>query len=237
MGASDDSWEHTINALQSGKQSFAFVDLGISKKDWEALQNLQISETTEYGRYTRLHLIPEELAEFLRTEVGSKNSSLNRLAARIIHEIAEKVVKASGKETAWVCVRASTPSDEYDLSRWHTDGSFYKPYGSAQLKFAGVLRGASTIFVDLIDKKDEFHEIEGRKDLFDREKRVMFRDLIPSESIVHPNFGQGAFFLVGSNQAAIHSEPAFAESRLFFSVVPGTQAEIEELANSRKESL
>jgi hypothetical protein len=42
---------------------------------------------------------------------------------------------------------------------------------------------------------------------------------------------QGAVFIVGSERAAIHSEPPINEERLFLSVLPGTPDQIKQWEN------
>lgn len=50
-------------------------------------------------------------------------------------------------------------------------------------------------------------------------------------SIAYPH--QGVVFIVGSDHAAVHSEPPIKEERLFLSVLPGTKEQIKEWESSQ----
>ena len=60
--------------------------------------------------------------------------------------------------------------------------------------------------------------------------RLATAALFEDESIEQLKDGQAGIFIVGDQlQAAIHSEPAIYENRLFISVVPATQEQINQL--------
>ena len=71
------------------------------------------------------------------------------------------MTKAANKSSAWVAVRAFTPTHEYDMPRWHTDGAFYGlndpyPYPGLVFKFAAVLKGSSTLLYNLPGRYAKF---------------------------------------------------------------------------------
>lgn len=60
--------------------------------------------------------------------------------------------------------------------------------------------------------------------------RLFLSELVDLSMAESPKRGEGVFFIVADdNLAAIHSEPQIHENRLFFSVLIGDKAEIEEL--------
>jgi hypothetical protein len=120
-------------------------------------------------------------------------------------------------------VRASLPNPHFDQPRWHVDGHYYKLTTPFQVKFATALKGNTTPFYDLPhEMRDEFNAHRN-----DCEYLNTLIDLKNSES---PVLGCGAFFIVGNKEyGAVHSEPKFDKPRLFFSILPGDEAEIKEL--------
>lgn len=201
--------------------NFAFVNL-LSEDDVRLFNQFKIESSKEYDRFGNLPLLLEELPDFLRN-VGTNDEQLIQKISKMIFELASYVSQASHKETAWVCVRASTPNRDFDLPRWHCDGYYYSPYSGFVFKFATVLKGSPTLFYQL--PKDIREVFKQHSD--DREFLSL---LLDRENIETAKPGQGAFFIVGDNdQAAAHSEPKIDSERLFFSILPGNEDEINEL--------
>lgn len=146
----------------------------------------------------------------------------------MISKTTQQVVKASNKDSAWVCVRASRPNANFDIPRWHIDGAYYGlngpyPYPGIVFKFAATLKGNSTLLYNLTaDQRDIFNAHWN-----DRHFLSEFVDLSKVES---PKRGEGVFFIVANDAiAAAHSEPPMHSDRLFFSILVGDKSEIEEL--------
>lgn len=203
-------------------KNFTFIDLGISEEDLHLINQFKIETSDQYARFGSLHLLKDELPNFLRS-IGSNNEELIQKITEIIFQIAYNVKEASNKETAWVCVRASIPNHDFDIPRWHSDGYYYAPYSGFAFKFATILKGNSTLFHQL--SKDI-------RDVFDLhfDDREFLSNLIDVNTVESAKLGQGAFFIVGDrNRAAAHSEPKIDGERLFISVLPGNDDEINEL--------
>lgn len=205
-------------------KSYTFVPLEISDKDLFLIDQFIIESSSVYSRFGNLHLIQEELPNFLRS-VGSHHEQAIQKITEIISRMASQVAEASHKETAWVSVRVSTPNHLYDMPRWHWDGYFYSPYSGFVFKFATVLKGNPTLFYPLSDElREEFH-------LHDNDREYL-SELIDESLIETAKLGQGAFFIIGDkNTAAAHSEPKIDTPRIFFSVLPGDENEIRELCD------
>lgn len=212
--------------------SFAYQDLRLTNQEFELIDQLRFDRlpapaTDDYNRFGDLHLLEQELPDFLKS-LGNDSDDVIHTVAKVIARTARQVVKASNKDSAWVCVRASTPTTEYDVPRWHMDGSYYglngpHPYPGLVFKFAATLKGPSTLLYNLP------HD---QRDLFNAHcnDRLFLSELVNFSMVESPKRGEGVFFIVADDRlAAIHSEPQVHENRLFFSVLIGDKAEIEEL--------
>lgn len=224
--------ENMQNALESldENKNFAFVDLGISEEDLQLISQFKVKFSVNYDRYGHLELMEDELPEFLRG-IGDNDEECIKKITAIIIRITDQVNNAAGKETAWVSVRPSEPNHEFDIPRWHQDGYFYAPYSGFSFKFAAALKGNSTVFCQLSKGLREIFQINFDHRLqLSLEHRVLLDSLLEECKKESVKPGHGAFFIVGDpNSAAIHSEPKIDSDRLFFSVLPGNDSEIEEL--------
>jgi hypothetical protein len=213
--------EEKINNLGTDN-NFTFVDLNISDKEKSLIEKLEIKATNEYNRFGNLQALNNELPTFLH-ENGNIDKEINQAIAEIIARTAKEVIKATKKETAWVCVRSFTPTNEYNIPRWHIDGYYYPPYSGLIIKFVATLKGKHTLLYKLEkNKRNEFNLKSN-----DRQTLSKFLNINKSES---PKNGYGILYIVGDNKtAAIHSEPEIREERLFFSILPGNMDEITDL--------
>lgn len=59
--------------------------------------------------------------------------------------------------------------------------------------------------------------------------RETLADCLASETVESPAYGEVAFFRVGDDEGAVHSEPPCTEDRIFINVVPGTEDELRGL--------
>ena len=124
--------------------------------------------------------------------------------ATLIAQITNELVKNSGKQTAWLFLRASLPTDRYDMPHWHTDGRFYAPESPNDpvLKFVLTLMGPPTLFYPVpleLRKTAEKH----------MHNRPYMKSFCQTQNILSPAVGEGALFI--SNRSAgvpaLHSEP------------------------------
>jgi hypothetical protein len=114
------------------------------------------------------------------------------------------------------------------------DGFFFPPFTGDQRKIAIALKGAGTLFADLSTTwRLTFHECATRHQHapMSAEGRRELMDIVNARGTVKsPPPNQGVIFRVGSaDRAAIHSEPPIVTRRLFLSIVPGNQGQVEEL--------
>ena len=164
------------------------------------------------------------LGNFLQSITNNDITVIQRITEHITQIVAEVMI-ASERETGWVSLRATVPTDAYDIPRWHMDGYYFNPAGPHEMlyKYVVTLRGPATLFYPLC--------YEERKKVCRKTKyRDYMAQFCKKDSIVQPQQGQGAFLIGGRiPQAALHSEPQMHEPRLFLSVVPCNANQLIEL--------
>lgn len=224
-----DELRHKINLL-GPQASFTYIDLNLKEEELRLLDKIKfdnlVQSNSQYALFGNIQPLLEELPIFLRS-MGNDDEAVVQTVTYIIYRVSKQMLEASNKESAWVCVRTSTPHPAFDTPRWHIDGSYFGPYPYPELvfKFAAVLKGPSTLLYNIpTELRNVFHE--------NQEDRMFLKDLINLEDTESPKKGQGVLFIVGdANIGAVHSEPKLDENRLFFSVLVGCKGEIEELYN------
>jgi hypothetical protein len=214
----------------SPRHSFAYYDLHLSENEKSAVNALKIHKTDSYNNYANLNALEPEVRDFIKT-LDKGNETNAKEVSHLIVRLVNEILHASGQETAWVAVRAFIPISQYDVPRWHTDGYYFEPYSGDPYKFAVTLKGPPTLFYRLPDnKREEFYTLEHKGTEQNNYNRQVLADMLGKSkeaiSIAQPY--QGAIFIVGSSNAAVHSEPPLKEERLFMSVLPGSKAQIKE---------
>jgi hypothetical protein len=223
--------KQAINSLGEGT-GFVYIDLRLTNREFELIEQLKFDHLSagssmQYDCFGDLHLIRDELPAFLKG-IGNNDESVIDATTEVISRTVQNVVKASNKNSAWVCVRASTPTSEYDSPRWHMDGTYYGlngplPYRGIVFKFASTLKGSSTLLYNLEN---------GHRDIFieHRNDRIFLNEFLDLSKAESPKKGAGVLFIVANDKlGAIHSEPKIHENRLFFSILIGDKSEIDEL--------
>lgn len=215
-----------LEALAHNRYGYSFVDVGLTPADLFALDQIQIGVNRDYNQFGGRANWEEEIAHFL-AEIGPNQPPLIEQVAKRVAQIADEVMTASGRPTGWICLRAGVPNTQFDQPRWHMDGHYYSVKArSIQYKFALTLIGASTLFYPI--PKDY---ISLRRIIWmHMGSRSFMSELCQPDKATSAVRGQGAYFTAGDYRiAAIHSEPPIHENRLFFSIVPCEEDELETL--------
>jgi hypothetical protein len=226
--------EEMINkiSLLGAENSFACIDLRLTNREIELIDQLKFKQLPEgasvqYDRFGDLHLLKDELPDFLKS-IGNDDNDVIEAVAEVISRTVQNTVSASNKDSAWVCVRASTPTTAFDIPRWHMDGAYYGfngpyPYPGLVFKFAATLKGSSTLLYKLPhDQRDIF--------ITHWDDRTFLSEFLDLNKVESPKKGEGVFFIVAEDKmGAIHSEPIMHDNRLFFSILIGDKSEIDEL--------
>ena len=218
-----------IDAL-SADEPFAFYDLHFSSSERGSLQKIAVQKSEEYEYFGTLPIPHKDLTAYLK-RIGPNRGKVADAAAQVITKIVTHLLQASGKEAAWMCLRATIPHKEFDIPRWHMDGYFYKPWAN-QYKFAIALKGPPTLFYQVPStKREKFYDLLASTEAYQmskeaRQKTAAFLNDPRQRFQAQPN--QGGVFVVGEQDSGVHSEPPMTEERLFLSVLPGSKAQIKE---------
>jgi hypothetical protein len=211
-----------IEELQSNPYGFVFADLGLSQEDLSLFGEIVFEKERFYHQFGEIENTEEKISAFL-SQIGNNEPNLTAKAAHIIAEITYDMMEASGKETGWIHLRCSLPTDRYDQPRWHMDGYYYILEGKddVPLKFSATFAGTPTLFYFLPQ------ELRKTAKLHERDRSFM-KELCKPEGIVSASRGSGSIFIggLGPGLAALHSEPPIHEKRIFFSFVPCTETQI-----------
>lgn len=231
---------------------FVLFGLPLTESEKDCLHQLQVNSNNSYDHYGNFDSLNDEISAFIEA-LGNTND-LSDSISQIITKLVEESLKGSGQQFAWVTLRASTETHEFDLPRWHADGRFYES-DINQYKIAMALEGHGTLFYDLPeDMREWFNAIENEaadKVIYNdngtingdatlearlESRQILAEKLNDKERIISAKFGQGAVFLVGDDYAAVHSEPQIDRPRLFLSIVPGDKQHIQDLRKNFEEN-
>lgn len=144
-------------------------------------------------------------------------------------------------EAAWVALRSSLPHDLFDIPRWHVDGRYFAPIQPEEktYKLVMTIKGPSTRFAEVVDAPRFAELMEEQSVNYSSESEDSeendFRIRKELNSVVSERkslkLGEAAYFLVGDEKAKVHSEPRVDQSRIFLSVVVGSNEQIQSLRN------
>lgn len=220
---------HAVAAAAAQDKSFVNFDLGLAPEALQDMQSLKIEHDADYSNFGQIDCLRDDIVKFL-TANGNPADVSGRVAD-VLDQVVKDSLSAVGAEAAFFALRSFTPTDAYDVPRWHADGWFYTPDGTRQQKIAMALKGAKTLLNDFPNTlREKFYDVLRNMKEDTTEKRREIEKLVPADKTVTALDGQATIFDVGNiKDAAVHSEPPIHCERLFMSVVPGTMAQIREL--------
>lgn len=203
---------------------FCFVDIGITEDDFNMLDNLDIQKDDDYNRFGTLDNLEAEVGAFLKT-IGSNDDPTVENIARLINRIATDILSLSGRECAWVFLRARTPNHLFDVPQWHIDTLFSLPKRDVfEYKFSLTLKGPSTLFYPILKSDSAFRRFI-RINLVSRE---LMNEACPVDRAISPPTGLGTFFIAGEKlDSVLHSKPPMHSQRLFLSITPCHEKALE----------
>jgi hypothetical protein len=219
------SLSNSLKDLRKNPYGFVLLDVGITPQDLEDFNSIDIQKEWIYHQFGELETLEESIANFIST-IGSNGSEKSLQMASRLKQITQEVIEVSGKNTAWICLRSFTPTNRFDVPRWHVDGPYYNPASPEDLlfKFVVTLLGPSTLFypLPLALRKTTEKMIHNKQ---------YMKNFCKEENIVSPKLGEGAIFKGGqyTTLTALHSEPPIHENRLFFSIVPCWELQLSAL--------
>jgi hypothetical protein len=171
------------------------------------------------------------------------NNSNNKLK-KIIKSIIKEFIQLNNKNSALIHLRLSNDTKNYDLSRWHQDGSYGQQ--KCQFKLISSLKGPSTLilpFDEIIKKKsnefiDESNKIGLEKGFNSKEyiradnSYRKYMDKFSKNKLIG-NY-DSVYTSVNSYYATYHSEPPIHEPRIVLAVLPLNKDELKKCKQKTK---
>ena len=247
------STKNITDYLNSSNKNFKIFDIDYSQDEEKAIESLQVDINKYFDHYGTIDTLVG-LPEYLK-EIGSNSNTTVNKIEKIINQLIQKCTTVYKKDYFWLSVRATTPTHEFDIPRWHKDGSNFAGYSGIDIsKFVTVLKGPGTLAIKQNKEIDDIYEemkIKKRKftrDLYEKAKKAkkvlsfdeemkinkdayekIRKELyikLKKQKISQPKKSQ---VLVFHTETTLHSEPKTDVPRLFISIMPESKAFIEGL--------
>jgi hypothetical protein len=225
------------NYLNSNKFDFKIFSIKYNKIMKEVINCLDIKNDSIFKHFGSIKEM-QNLNLFL-SELGNNTLNDIKQIEKIIISIIKKVLKGYKKTHFWIDIRVTLPNSNFDIPRWHKDGTFFSTETHSS-KFVTVLKGPGTLLIKGTKKINQIYNeilIEKRKEinknqqLIENKYRPIIAAKLANEKIVKLKNTQGVIFFAGNPNdiAALHSEPPIDTPRLFISILPSTETNIKEL--------
>ena len=204
---------------------FKHFPLCLTPAETKLFADAPIGEGGNYDNFSDLHKIAEDCKNFFGRLGASDRKAVAQ--SRLVEKLVRQIVASFEAQTGWLSLRVTVPSKKYNIPRWHVDGHYYAPFVGDQHKAVVTLKGPHTLLVQVTDAQRKALLEQQRLDTADA--RLIKADMLKSSTTTTASPGFGTLFITGSDCAAFHSEPPLTEDRIFLSVVPGSEEQIEEL--------
>ena len=203
--------------------SIRLIDINLSEKEKEILDNFKISENAVFNYYGDFENLKGMYKFFHQFDTKKNSKVIKRLIKKIIKEQVTKLGKYF-----WLTIRITVPSHEFDLPRWHTDGTYFSDT-EVNDKFLLTLKGPSTLYITDKLASDLYHKnVKYIVNSFEEYQKLRENIANLLKDFEHKQIPKYCG-LIFSAQQVLHSEPVLSESRIFLSVVPGTESQINQL--------
>ena len=210
------------NLLQLEQMRATGVDPHFSSSELQCLQNVHVEqECAQFDFFGPADdLSQNELQSYLM-QMGDNETDCLEGIARLMYRLSKEVQIGFDAEAVWTMVRITMPNEEFAVPRWHPDGKYFSSK-SKQYKFVTTLKGARTLFGEARDPSAVRRLLRATQDLCTRRA---IAQLVDSKRF---DGRQGVLYLVGEDNAVLHSEPYMQDPRIFLSILPGSKAQIQE---------
>lgn len=233
--------------VNSGDYDYEEIPIKYTKQDSSTLNSFTINSQKSYNFYGSTHLSQKNnVYSYLKT-ISNSNDKIIKNTEIIIHKIINSVLEGFDTDCYWLAIRSFLKNKDYEIPRWHKDGTHLASIRTPQPKFALALKGAGTLFIENTKKNNDLYNkiqqkmasenypkkphTEYTKEDYDiyfkieKKYRKIFATKFKSQSIIQIKPRNGVVFFGGvdSDKSAIHSEPNMEEDRLFISILPLTK--------------
>lgn len=209
-----------------------------------------------YGPVDRPSLAAEAAA-FLAgvAEVDERNVAA-AMEAFLLATREDCIGDADEKAACWLTVRVTTPTEEFQIPRWHQDGMMY-PYdkgreGVVRSKYGLTLLGPKTLMLEpdaqvfkTIKEASEQHllQLESAGDVpsdevldeADSAMRIKLASQFREAPRLPIDDGRIVRFSWGREDSPVHSEPDLVSDRVFATVLYGSERELRGMCDWRDE--
>jgi hypothetical protein len=207
--------------------------LNYTKEQKYCFANFDIKKRATYSHFGSITNL--DASEFL-ADIGNNSPVSIAILADSIKQLALEVCKGYNKKHAWIDIRITLPSKMFDIPRWHMDGKFFTSPEDNELlqtKFITSLKGPGTIMINATKtEKQKYNDLMKDDSIINRQGdafRKKTNEIFKNRKVHQLTNNQGLIFVVGRESALVHSEPPIHEKRIFVSVLPGTERQIEQL--------
>ena len=228
-------------------ESYKIFKLKYTDNDYKIIKNFIIEKESSYNYYGLIDkkILIEQIKLFL-LQIGKNSLNNCKKITNLLYALIKEVtIDIYHRNFAWILIRIMLPNENDDknylIPRFHVDGKYFNfkdKTNLGQTKFITTLKGAGTIFVDSNKQiRDIYYDFIVKN--LDREENMQYRielmNLLESAKKINLKNNEGAIFKnCDKNLAAIHSEPYITEPRIFLSILPGNEEEINELYERQK---
>lgn len=244
------------NYLKELPTNYLICDIKFTKKEIDYLENFNIINGNSFNYYGNIDDLDDiELNEFINNVGNNENIDIFN---NIIHKLGNNVTKAYNTKFCWLTIRITIPTTDYDIPRWHIDGNFFTDSNNNQAKFISSLKGPGTLFIKNRKSKkiNNIYEEDSKQNLEEYKKLNIFsyNEEIENNSrkrlaIKYKDIKQyqlktreGLIFLnlktmsdLKKNPGLLHSEPKKDVTRIFISILPGTEENIINFKKRREQ--
>ncbi len=128
------------------KQSYICIDAGLSQKEIESLQRIQIENSPDqFDGYGSADTELEEGIKQYLEKIGRNNKEDLECISKLIVRISREMIEIWKDEWAWTMIRVSLPNTNFNIPRWHSDGRYFEQTKKVY-KLVMALKGPHTLF-------------------------------------------------------------------------------------------
>ena len=122
-------------------------NIKFSQKEINYFETFNIKKDHNFEHFGNIDDLDDfKLNEYIN-DIGN-NENIN-IFNNVVHKLLNTICKAYNTKYSWLAIRISKPHNEYDIPRWHNDGSFFVNSDTLQAKFITVLKGPGTLFIKI----------------------------------------------------------------------------------------
>ena len=231
--------------LDSNKYDFLIFDIDYTINELETINDFDIKNPNNYEHFGSLDNI-KDLKKYL-TDIGSNNKTCVNNMEKLIIRLIKKVLLGYKMKYFWLAIKISPPNKQFDIPRWHKDGTFFTGDKNEQssVKFITTLKGPGTLLIKSTKKinkiyneilEEQFTEMRKYKTIQEKIKisdnfRPILAKKFSKEKYIQAKNNDGILFYTGipHDNAALHSEPKMDTSRIFISILPNSLENIKDL--------